>query len=85
MSPAVEFLVIILSIFLALFLLLAIILTIYLIKLTHNIRTIANSAGRTVSSIEAVVSGAAKLTSPLFIVKLINRYIKKINKSKKGE
>lgn len=85
MSLAAEILVIILSTFLALFLLLGIILTVYLIKLTHNIRTLTNSAGRTVNTIEAAVSGITKITSPLFIAELVGRYIKKIKKSKKGK
>ncbi len=84
MSTAAEILVIILSIFLAFFLVLAILLTIYLIKLTREIRSITQSAGRTVSTIETVVGGAAKLTSPMFIVELIRRYAKKYNKSRKG-
>lgn len=82
MSPAAEILVIILSIFLALFLLLGIILTVYLIKLSRSIRALTNSAGRTVDTIESAVAGAAKLTSPLFIAKMVSRYIKKIKKSK---
>ncbi len=85
MSPAAEVLVIILSIFLAFFLILGILLTIYLIKLTREIRNVTQSAGRTVGTIESVVGGAAKLTSPLFVAELINKYIKKYKKGKKGE
>ncbi len=83
MSPAAEILVIILSVFLAIFLLLGIILSIYLIKLSHDIRTITQSAGRTVNNIEAAVSGVAKLTSPLFMAEIITRYVKKFTKSNK--
>jgi len=83
-SLAAEILVIILSIFLALFLLLGIILAVYLIKLTHDIRALTNSAGRTVTIIEAAVAGAAKFSSPLFIAEMVGRYLKKIKKSKKG-
>jgi uncharacterized protein YoxC len=85
MSPAAEVLVIILSIFLALFLVLGIVLSIYLIKLTHDIRSVTRSAGRTVDHIESAVSGASKLVSPIFIAEAINRYIKKFTKKKKGE
>ncbi len=84
MSLAAEILVIILSSFLALFLVLGIILTVYLIKLTHDIRALTNSAGRTVSTIGTAIAGATKLTSPLFIAQLVGRYLKKVNKSKKG-
>lgn len=85
MNGAAEILVIILSIFLAIFLALGIALTIYLIKLTRDIRSITRSAGRTVDHIESAVSGVVKLTSPMFIIDIINRYIKKFNKKKKGE
>ncbi|MBC7869033.1 hypothetical protein H7X69_02555 [Candidatus Saccharibacteria bacterium] len=84
MSLAAEILVIILSIFLALFLVLGIILTVYLIKLTHDIRALTNSAGRTVNTIGTAIAGASKLTSPLFIAQLVGRYFKKVSKSKKG-
>ena len=84
MSLAAEILVIILSSFLALFLVLGIILTVYLIKLTHDIRALTNSAGRTVSTIGTAIAGATKLTSPLFIAQLVGRYLKKVSKSKKG-
>lgn len=85
MSPASEILVIILSIFLAVFLLLGIILSVYLIKLTHDIRAVTKSAGRTVSHIESAVSGVTKLTSPLFFAEIIRRYVKKFTTKKKGE
>lgn len=85
MSTAAEVLVIILSIFLAFFLILGVMLTIYLIKLTREIRNVTQAAGRTVGTIESVVSGAAKLTSPLFVAELINKYLKKFKKGKKGE
>ncbi len=85
MSTAAEVLVIILSVFLAFFLILGVMLTIYLIKLTREIRNVTQAAGRTVGTIESVVSGAAKLTSPLFMAELINKYLKKFKKGKKGE
>ncbi len=84
MSLAAEILVIFLSIFLALFLVMGIVLAIYLIKLTRDIRALTNSAGRTVSTIESAIAGATRLASPLFIAQMVNRYLKKIKKSKKG-
>lgn len=84
MSPAAEILVIILSIFLALFLLLGIVLTVYLIKLSRDIRKVTSSAGRTVSNIESAVASITKLTSPLFVIEFVNRYLKKFKKSKRG-
>ena len=82
MNTASEILVIILAAFLALFLLLAIILTVYLIKLTHDIREVTKSAGRTVNNIENVVAGASKIASPLFVAEMIGRFIKKDKKEK---
>jgi len=85
MNNATEILVIILSTFLAIFLALGIALTIYLIKLTRDIRSVTRSAGKTVDHIESAVSGIVKLTSPMFVADLINRYMKKFNKKKKGD
>jgi uncharacterized protein YoxC len=85
MSSSAEILVVILSIFLAIFLVLGIALSIYLIKLTRDIRSVTRSAGRTVDHIESAVSGVVKLTSPMFIAGMINKYVKKFNKKKKGE
>lgn len=82
MSQASEILVIILSAVLAIFLILAIILTVYLIKLSHDIREITKSAGRTVNNIENVVAGATKIASPLFVAEMIGRFIKKYKKTK---
>ena len=85
MSSAAEILVVILSIFLAVFLILGIILTIYLIQLTQQIRKITDSAERTVENVESVVSGFAKVTSPMFAIEAITRFInsfKKCNKRK---
>jgi len=83
MSSAAEVLVVILSIFLAMFLLLGIVLTVYLIRLTQQIRRISDSAGRTVESVETVVTGVAKVTSPVFVAKMVNQAIKNFTKSRK--
>lgn len=85
MSSAAEILVIILSVVLAVFLILGIVLIIYLIKLTRDIRAITRTAGKAVTTIEGAVAGIAKLTSPLFVAELVNRYIKKFTKKRKGE
>jgi hypothetical protein len=73
-------LVIILSIFLALFLLLAIILVAMLIKVTHQIKTVTNSAQRTVEHMESAAAGLGKVSSPMFIFGLMK---KAFNKRKK--
>jgi len=86
MSSAAEILVIILAVVLSVFLIVGIILVIYLIRLSAEIRRIAKTAQNAVSSVESVVSGAAKLTSPMFIAEMIGGYIKKFTKtSRKGK
>lgn len=85
MSPAAEILVIILSIFLAFFLALGIVLAIYLIKLTRDIREVTKSAGRTVSNLEAAVSGISKMAQPLFLLEIATKFMKRFKKSKGGE
>jgi uncharacterized protein YoxC len=72
-----QILVILLSIFLALFLILGIILTVMLIRLTHQIKAVTNSAERTVRSIEDAVRGFSKASSPLLIARMIAKRLKK--------
>lgn len=86
MDQAAEILVIIVSSVLSVFLVVAIILGIYLIKLTSEIRKLTKSAQDTVSHIDNAVVGVSRLSSPLFIAEMVNRYIKKFFKSdsKKG-
>lgn len=85
MDQAAEILVIIVSSVLSIFLIVAIILGIYLIKLTAEIRRLAKSAQDTVSHIETAVVGVSRITSPLFIAEMVNRYIKKFtSKTKRG-
>lgn len=84
MSSAAEVLVIILAVVLSVFLIVGIILGIYLVRLTAEIRRIAQSAEKAVNSVESVVTGAARFTSPLFFAEIIGKYIKKfMNDSKK--
>jgi len=85
MSSAAEILVIILAVVLSVFLIVGIILIIYLIRLSAEIRRIAKTAQQAVSSVESVVTGAAKLTSPMFIAEIIGKYIKKFAKTSRKE
>ncbi len=85
MDQAAEILVIIVSSVLSVFLIVAIILGIYLIKLTAEIRRLAKSAQDTVSHIDTAVVGVSRLTSPLFIAEMVNRYFKKFTKNSKKE
>jgi len=86
MNLAAEILVIILSVFLAVFLIVGIILFVYLIKLTRQIRNVAESAEKTVGDIESIVSRVAKVTSPLFLAEIVNKVINLFKKDKeKGE
>lgn len=82
MSPSTETLVIILSIFLALFLALATALVIYLIILTRQIRRLTTTAEKAVDNIGSIVSGLARIISPMFVIEIISGVLKKI-KSKK--
>lgn len=86
MSSAAEILVIILAVVLSVFLIVGIILVIYLIRLSAEIRKIAQSAAHAVDSVESAVAGVTRLTSPLFVAELVSRYIKKFTKtSRKGK
>lgn len=77
MDQAAEILVIIVSSVLFIFLVVGIVLGIYLIKLTAEIRRLAKSAQDTVSHIENAVVGVSRITSPLYVAEIVNRYIKK--------
>ncbi len=68
---AMQILVIILSIFLALFLLLAIILTILVIRVTMQIKRVANTAGRAVEKMGEFAANASKFSSPIALGKMI--------------
>ncbi|MDK2899411.1 MAG: hypothetical protein PWQ10_598 [Patescibacteria group bacterium] len=82
MNSAAEVLVIFLSVFLAIFLMLGIILTGYLIGLTKQIREITKSAGRTANSLESIISGIAKVVSPMFAAEMFNKFINSFKKNK---
>jgi uncharacterized protein YoxC len=75
-----QILVIILSVFLAVFLLLAILLVAMLIKVTKQIRSMTGSAERTAQTIERAVTGFSKVTSPLMLLRLATKYLKKAKK-----
>lgn len=86
MDQAAEILVIIVSSVLSVFLIVAIILGIYLIKLTSEIRRLAKSTQDTISHIDTAVVGVTRITSPIFIAEMVNRYIKKFtSKTKRGK
>lgn len=77
---AMEILVIILSAFLALFLLIGIVLAVLLIKVTTQIKRVTTSAERTVGSLEGVVAGLGKVTTPAVLAKMI---LGQVNKRRK--
>lgn len=82
MDQAAEILVIIVSSVLFIFLIVGIVLGIYIIKLTAEIRRLAKSAQDTVSHLESAVVGVSRITSPLYVAQMVNRYIKKFTKEK---
>lgn len=71
-----QILVIILSLFLAIFLLLGIVLAIMLIKLTKQIKDVTDSAKRTATGIEGIVSGISRFTSPGFLMGIVAKHIR---------
>lgn len=83
MDQAAEILVIIVSGVLLIFLIVAITLAVYLIRLTSEIRRIAKSAQQTVSHIETAVIGVSRITSPIYVAEMLNRYIKKFSSTSK--
>lgn len=84
-----QILVIILSVFLAVFLVLAIILTIQLLRITSQIKTIANTTQSAVERINSFAGSAAKLISPAFLAQVVmdqvNKYKSKNSKKHKEE
>lgn len=74
---AMQILVVILSVFLALFLLLAIVLTIMLIRVTMQIKRVANTAERAVEKMGEFAANASKFSSPLVLGKMIFGKFKK--------
>ena len=86
MGSAAEVLVIILAVVLSVFLIVGIILIIYLIRLSAEIRRIAQSAQKTVDHIEETVGDISRFASPIFIGQIIGKYIKKFTgQSRKGD
>lgn len=77
---ATEILVILLSSFLALFLFIGIVLAVLLIRITRQIKRVTDSAERTATSIEHVVSGAEKIATPAMVAKLVLSQFKNIRK-----
>lgn len=75
-----QILVIILSVFLAIFLLLAIVLIALLIKVTHQIKSVTSSAQRTAEHMESAVAGLGKTISPMFVMGIIKKFMKKSKK-----
>lgn len=85
MDGAAEVLVIILSIVLLVFLVLSIALIILLIRISHQIKTIASSAERTVQSVEKAAVNMNKFSSPMFLMKLVKKAVKSRKTSNKKE
>jgi hypothetical protein len=87
MGSAAEILVIILAVVLSVFLIVGIILVIYLIRLSAEIRRIAQSAQKTVDHIEGAVGDISRVASPIFVGQLLGRYIRKFTKKshRKGD
>ena len=76
-----QVLVIILAVALAVFLVSAIVLVGLLIKISRQIKTITGSAERAASNIENTVTNVSRMTSPVYVVKLVTSFLKQ-SKSK---
>ncbi|MFZ1812534.1 MAG: hypothetical protein WAU02_03390 [Candidatus Saccharimonadales bacterium] len=77
MSNAAEILVIILSVVLAVFLILSIVLTVLLIKVTKQIRLVADNARTASEHVANIAGNAAKFSSPALIGKFVFDQVKK--------
>lgn len=77
-------LVIILSIFLTVFLILGIVLLVLLIKVSLQIKKVTTSAEKTAFTIENLVSGITRFSSPMLVGKMLMKQAKKI-KNRKGD
>lgn len=77
-----QILVIILAIVLAIFLVMAIALVALLLKVTQQIKSITSTAERTAINIEKTVSGFRSVVSPLMVMRMVSKSIKKMKKRK---
>lgn len=73
-----QILVLILGAALAVFLVLAIVLVVLLIKVSRQLKRIADTAQRTVGSVETTVSNLSRATSPVYVTKFITSYLKRM-------
>lgn len=84
--PAIEVLVIFLSVALAIFLALAIVLTVYLIIIAQKIKRVASSAEQAVSGVASVINTFKKAAAPAvisrFVIDQISNFTAKRNKNK---
>jgi len=77
-----QILVIILAIVLAVFLILAIVLVSLLIKVTTQIKNVTGSAQRTAEHFEHIFAGASKMTTPMFLIRMVLKQVRKIKKKR---
>lgn len=82
MDGAAQVLVIILAVMLAVFLVLSITLTVLLIKISQQIKSVTESAERTVHSVETAASNMSKFSSPLMLVRMLKGVVDVRNKKK---
>lgn len=75
-----QILVIVLSVLLGIFLILAIVLTVVVIKLTRDIKTVADGAKTTVQRFAATATNVSNMTDPVYISRFISKFVSKIKK-----
>ncbi len=80
MSNAAEILVVVLAVVLSIFLILSIVLTVLLIKITKQIRAVADNARTASEHVANIAGNAARFSSPALIGKFIFEQVKKFKK-----
>lgn len=73
-----QILVIILSIVLAIFLVLGIVLTVIIIKLTKQIKSIADNAGAAVRGVAKTATNVSHATDPVYATRFVSKFITKL-------
>jgi len=73
-----QILVIILSVFLAIFLVLGIVLTALIIKLTKQIKSIADNAGTAVRNVAKTATNVSHATDPVYASRFVSKFISKL-------
>lgn len=75
-----QILVIVLAVFLAIFLIASIVLTVIIIRLTRDIKVIAENARIAVTTAAKTATNISNITTPVYMGRFITKFIKKLRK-----